>query len=132
MNRNNIIYKFIDQFGVNDTSFTRVINEANKFIFVDGVQVLKANTKSVKFMEKSDVENKVNNKFITLDIETRTIDNIMKPYCISYFDGVKATSFYLTDYGSPEEMMVKCIMKPLRIPYLFIYTNNPSSLWGKG
>lgn len=81
----------------------------------------------VKYMNR----NNIIYKFITLDIETRTIDNIMKPYCISYFDGVKATSFYLTDYGSPEEMMVKCIMKPLRIPYLFIYTHNILSL-GKG
>ena len=44
------------------------------------------------------VDKKLNNKFITLDIETKSINNVMTPYSISFYDGKKLNSFYLTDY----------------------------------
>lgn len=43
--------------------------------------------------------------FFTLDIETRTLDGLMTPYCISIFDGVITESFYLTNYSDPESML---------------------------
>jgi DNA polymerase type B, organellar and viral len=50
-----------------------------------------------------------------MDLETRTINDIMVPYCVSIFDGKTPTSFYLSDFSDSDEMLksaVQFIMKP--------------------
>lgn len=44
-------------------------------------------------------------KFITLDIETRTIDNKLTPFCICFYDGLKKKSFYITSFKNSEAMI---------------------------
>jgi hypothetical protein len=47
----------------------------------------------------------ISKNFVTMDLETRTIDGILTPYCISIYDGRKAISFYLSDFESPDLML---------------------------
>lgn len=44
-----------------------------------------------------------------MDLETRNIDGVMETYCVSIYDGKKATSFYLTDYNNSYEMLSTAI-----------------------
>ena len=37
------------------------------------------------------IKNHLNYDFITIDLETRIVDFIMKPYCISIYDGIEIT-----------------------------------------
>ena len=46
---------------------------------------------------------------LTADIETRIIGGKQTPFCISFYNGGVATSFYLTDFPSPKEMMKTAI-----------------------
>lgn len=50
-----------------------------------------------------------------MDLETRTLDNIIRPYCVSIYDGKTIKSFFLSDYSnSPENLIlesVKYLMK---------------------
>ena len=48
-------------------------------------------------------------KFLTWDIETRTIDNKMVPYCICVFDGRNKFSFYLSDHKTVGAMLLAAI-----------------------
>jgi hypothetical protein len=72
------------------------------------------------------------NKFITLDIETQTINNVMTPYSICYYDGKKVNSFYLTDYIDSNEMLKDCINSLLIRKYTGykIYVHNLSNFDG--
>ena len=48
-------------------------------------------------------------KFITMDLETRTINEVMTSYCVSIYDGTNFKSFYLSDYSglNSESAMLK-------------------------
>ena len=49
-----------------------------------------------------------------MDLETKTTESKMIPYCVSIFDGKNKTSFYLSDFNSSEELLlesVKFLMK---------------------
>jgi hypothetical protein len=57
------------------------------------------------------------NKFITCDIETRSINNKITPICFSIFDGEKCKSFYLSDYSSVNDMLLIAIRSLLVTKY---------------
>ena len=126
-----ILYKFIDIFGSNYTSFTRILG-MNEYTFRDGKLIIKKLKRKVKFFNKIKHDTKLTSKFITLDIETRTIDNKFIPYCISYYDGIKATSFYLSDYRDVDDMLTSCIINLLKRKYngYKIYAHNLSNFDG--
>nr|YP_009739474.1 DNA polymerase 2 [Tricholoma saponaceum]QIC20318.1 DNA polymerase 2 [Tricholoma saponaceum] len=48
-------------------------------------------------------------KFIVMDLETRNIDNINSPYCISIYDGKICNSFYLTNYPNEKIMLITAL-----------------------
>ncbi len=78
------------------------------------------------------VDNKINNKFITLDIETQTINNIMTLYCICFYDGKSSKSFYLSDYKDNQEMLLYAITSLLKRKYngYKVYVHNLSNFDG--
>jgi len=99
---------------------------------IDSKLALTKLKRRVKFFNKINTDKKINTNFIALDIETRTIDNIFIPYCISYFDGIKATSFYLSDYKNSDDMLTNCIISLLKRKYngYKIYVHNLSNFDG--
>jgi hypothetical protein len=118
---NDIIVTFKDTIDdINDKStFQRVIynkkNEITQEIkYERGKIILSKFHRKTKFINKINQDKIRSLNFITMDLETRTIDGIMIPYCISIFDGKTCTSFYLSDYSSSQEMLeqsVKFLMK---------------------
>jgi hypothetical protein len=97
-------------------SFTRIL-KYQEYVFIDGKLIVKKLVRKTSFLKTIKSHNKISNKFLTLDLETRTIDNIITPYCVSIYDGTKATSFYLSDYSNPEEMMKMAIVTLLNKKY---------------
>lgn len=67
-----------------------------------------------------------------MDLETYINNEIVKPYCVSIFDGQQSQSFYLLDYANSEEMLtesVKFLMKRKYSGYK-IYLHNFSNFDG--
>lgn len=52
-----------------------------------------------------------------MDLETKNINGILTPYCVSIFDGEKSYSFYITDYKTSDEMLKASILFILRRKY---------------
>lgn len=63
-----------------------------------------------------------------MDIETITSKGIMSPVCISIYDGIKDSSFYLSDFEnySADKMLIaaiESIIKPCYKDYV-VYLHN--------
>lgn len=103
---NRLLFKFTDYiYNTSDlSSFRRVINK-QEVIFQNGVVVLKSVQRTCKFIKKLRPSQFRSTNFITMDLETRTLNNIMSIVCISYFDGTDYHSFYLKNYNSQIDMI---------------------------
>lgn len=110
-------FYFEDIYGSNEESFTRVIREMQTLHVQDGKVVLKTNIIKVNFFNKEKVCNRIQNNFLTLDIETREIRGVLSPYCISIYDGTKSWSFYLDNYKSIEKMIEDALSSIMKIKY---------------
>jgi hypothetical protein len=95
-------------------SFVRKVKN-QEYIFIDGNLIVKKIQKETKFINKIICSGFTSKLFLTMDLETRTIDGIMTPYCVSIYDGNKAISFYLKDFENANEML-KASLKYLMIP----------------
>jgi hypothetical protein len=81
----------------NLTSFKRIIRD-QEYLFENGIILLKKFKRKTSFLSKINKSTHRSSKFITMDLETRTINDVMTPYCISIYDGKVYKSFYLSDY----------------------------------
>ena len=129
--QNKILLTFTDKMDDNNdlSTFTRILGE-HTYIFKEGELILKQkNIQNIKYLTKVLGSTHISNKFITLDLETRTIDGIMTPYALSIYDGKEKISFYLSDYSSSENMLVAAINTLLRKKYnqYKIYIHNFSN-----
>ena len=122
---------FTDIFGKDDFSFIRIFGP-QEYIIEDGNLIFKMYKRKVKFMKQNKVHKKLTNRFITLDIETRTINGELIPYCLCYYDGVKEKSFYLSDYKDSTTMLTEAIVSLLRRSYngYKVYVHNLSGFDG--
>jgi hypothetical protein len=131
LNKGNEILKFTDTLKENDlASFTRVIIDGKKvktYIFNNGVSVLFTENRKVSFMKKIKPAKKVSLKSIlTLDLETRTINGVHTPICMSIYDGRVAKSVLFKDPEKWEEDMCtafKYLMKR-KYSYSRVYIHN--------
>ena len=89
-------------------NFTRRVKNMT-YIFKNNSIAVKLEDKKFKFIKPIKPSKYNFHNFITFDVETRTIDNKMMPYCICVYDGIKKYSFYLTDYNSSEDMILSAI-----------------------
>lgn len=110
---NKLLFKFTDHiYNTSDlSSFRRIINK-QEIIFHDGVVVLKSVQRSCQLIKKLRASQYRSDNFITMDLETRTLNNVMSIVCISYYDGVDFHSFYLNNYTSQSDM-IACVFKEL-------------------
>ena len=102
-----LTYKYIDE-KVNNNTFIRMLDN-KKFTFKDNKLILFTLNKKVDFIEQLKKADNLQNKFITMDIETFIKNNDHVPYCISWFDGVNTSSYYLTDFKDSDTMIIACI-----------------------
>lgn len=130
----NTVFQFkdtLDYLGSNKSTFKRELN-GKVFYYKDGEVILKKIDNKCKFLTKVKGSSHISNKFLTLDIETRTIDTKMIPYCISVFDGEIGISFYLSDFTDAEAMMKEAIYYLMRKKYnqYKVYVHNFSHFEG--
>ena len=100
----------------NLSSFIRT-NKNHEYIFINGKLILKKIIKQTNFLKKIIQSPFINNQFITMDLETRTIDGIMIPYAVSIYDGKEVNSFYLLDFNDPDGMLTTTIKSIMRDKY---------------
>lgn len=109
------LIKFKDVF-INENKFMRTI-ENKKFYFINGEQILLTSEIKTKFIKQKTKAKNLVNKFITIDIETYSVDGILTPYLICFYDGKNFYSFYLSNYNSVEQMMLDCLKSILKRKY---------------
>jgi hypothetical protein len=100
----------------NLSSFTRTIKN-QEYIFENGELILKKIKKDVQFLTKINRNMNNSKNFITMDLETRTINGIMSSYCVSIYDSKEFKSFYLTDYLSEKDMLRSSIQYLMKRKY---------------
>lgn len=109
----------------NLNSFTRYIG-SNEYYFVDGQLELWLNPRKTSFLETVNLYKtkfdksiipQLDEKFLTLDIETQVIGNIISPIMIDIFDGINHFNFFLPDFTSVEEMIIKALSFLLQPKY---------------
>lgn len=91
--------------------------------------VLKVKDKILKKINKINLEAHYKEKFVTMDLETRTINGEMSVYCCSIYDGSELNNFYLTDYKNDEELLIIAIKSLFKRKYkgLNVYLHNFSN-----
>ena len=140
---NEVFFSFIDVINNdfnNTNSFTRYVG-SNEYYFVDGNLELRLNPRKTSYLEQVNLyKNKfgktiipeIDQRFITLDIETQVINGTINPILISIFDGSNHYNFYLPDYNSVDEMILKALSFLLEPKYnkYKIYIHNLSNFDG--
>lgn len=113
------------------TTFKRIF-KGKVYYYKEGALVFKQIERKCKFLTKVKRSSHISKKIITLDIETRTLQTLMSPYCISVFDGVIKKSFYLSGYSDPESMLKEAIFFLMRKKYhqFKVYIHNFSHFDG--
>nr|QWO71395.1 DNA polymerase [Termitomyces sp. K1Ag] len=97
-------------------SFIRTIKK-QEYIFIDGKLIVKKVKKETKFLQPIFHQESISRDFLTMDLETRTIDGVMTPYSISICDGEDTTSFYLSDFKTANEMLKSAIISIMKPKY---------------
>ena len=106
--KNKVILKFKDIItsANNKSTFNRfIINNNQTYTYNEGEIILKTVNKKTNFLTNINTSKDIDNKIITMDIETRDINNVKLPYCICIFDGNNKHTFYLNDYNSIDQML---------------------------
>lgn len=108
------IISFIDKKSSenNLSSFTRTLNNY-KYYYINEKLVLKEVERKVQYLKSINRDILINEKFITMDIETRSLNNILTPLSVSIFDGTEVYSFYLNDYNNDYDKLIKESIKLL-------------------
>jgi len=111
----------------NLSTFTRKLKN-QEYIFMNGDLIVKKLDRKSKFIKSIKYDKDIINKFLTLDIETRVIENDIIPYAICFFDGKISKSFYLTDFDNEQNMLKEAIMNLFKDKYHnhIVYVHNLS------
>jgi len=125
---------------INSNTFERIIG-SNHYIYINENGKYKLDLFSVKkpvrFIESKKLDDKLNDKIITLDIET--YDKIDEQgitqkyvYNLSWFDGVKSMSYYITEFNNHHELIYKAISDLTKAKYHshMIYIHNLANFDG--
>jgi hypothetical protein len=106
-------------------TFKRIINN-EEYHFINGEMVYKSVSRKVKYLKKVGISLYRTEKFITMDLETRTIDGKMEPICLSIYNGKYKASFFINDYKNPDDMIktgIRSIMKRQFYGYRVFFHN---------
>jgi hypothetical protein len=100
--------------GTNLTNFIRTINKI-KYLFIEGTEQLMIKDNKVNYISiKKNKDSFKGTQFITMDLETKSINGVLTPYCVSIFNGKTVSSFYITDFKDSKELLenaIKSLMK---------------------
>ena len=102
-----------------DTFSRKIIEKSGhqEYHFKDGKLVLKLMDRLTSYLKNIKTDKKITRKFITMDLESRQINNVVKPYLLAFYDGVHSYSFYLHDYKNIESMIKAAFTHLLKSKY---------------
>jgi len=124
-----ILYQFtdtrLDKEEEDLTYFSRKL-KTHSYIYKNGNLIIKEIDRISKYLKPIKKNLILIKKFITMDLETITTNGIMSPVCISIFDGINVSSFYLSNFENSDKMLIaaiESIMKPC-YNYNVVYLHN--------
>jgi len=107
--------------GANLSSFSRLINKKQEYIFENGVIIVKKIKRLTSFLKPIKPSLYRSDHFITMDLETKNIRkenrDVMLPVCVSIYDGEVIKSFYISDFSSKDEMLNSSISYLMKRKY---------------
>lgn len=136
INDNNLIIfrdTLLDRSGQDLTHFKREIlrkwSVVKLFIYNDYQLIFKAKKHYPSFLKKVKKVDHLSNKLMTIDIETKVTNGKMEAICISIFDGKIKKSFFIDDFLTSEEMIIRAIKYLNKPKYngFKVYAHNFSS-----
>jgi len=109
------LFTFVDVLRLNKNAakpdyqtFNRVFND--KIIsFVNGEISLNVDDIKCKYIDNIQKQGSPNNKIITMDLETREINGVLDPVCVSIYDGKIKKTFWVADFVSSHSMLETAI-----------------------
>lgn len=113
------LFHFQDIYDLNDKSnntFIRTIDRT-KLYYHNGVCNYLTQDVISKFIKKKISDIAIKDNFITMDLETRTINNIMHVISASLYDGNKIKSYYISDFNDSDELLKESITYLLQRKY---------------
>jgi len=103
---NNLLYKWKDVY-INDNTFERHLGKTI-YTFENNEVVLLKVIKPIKYISKSKTARVINNKFITMDLETyKDENNKLIPYLLCWYDGNIKKSYFINDYNNFDALILK-------------------------
>jgi len=110
--------------------FKREIKKSSIY-FLDGEIILRKKELPAKPFRKQSIDQKINNNFITLDIETVNINTRQTPYLINCYDGKQ----HINSYNKDEDLLFKefftnLISRLEKGTITYIYAHNLSTFDG--
>jgi hypothetical protein len=109
----------------NLSTFKRTLKN-QEYYFKDGELQLRKLKLETKFLLPILQSAFITKKFITMDLETRTINGKMSPYCVYSYDGKEYRSYYLLGYKDKESMLkasIEDLMQPKYDNYKIYFHN---------
>lgn len=108
LKNNSVLYDWNDYY-INDFTFERHLGKSI-YRIENGEIVLRKVIKSTNTIKPIQIEDKINSKIITMDLETIVINNEHKPYLLCWYDGEIVKSYYITDYDNDFNKLIKATM----------------------
>ena len=100
-----LIYKWKDTY-INDNSFKREIGKSI-YTYENNELKLFRVIKSSKPIKSIKTQKNLNEKIITMDLETRNLNSQYVSYLISWYDGINNYSYFITDYNNNVDLMIR-------------------------
>jgi hypothetical protein len=94
----NILFTWKDKI-INENSFIRIIGKST-IHYINGEIALYKIEKKTRGITKKILpkNNQLNNKFITMDLETILINNVHVPYLLCWYDGIETYSYFINNF----------------------------------
>lgn len=92
----------------NLTEFKRTIGNYT-YAYCDGEVKYKSLTFRKKYFKPIAPSPFLRKNFITMDLETRLINNVIEPYAVSIYDGKEPQFYYLSDFEDVDQMLTEAI-----------------------
>ena len=100
----------------NTNTFMRTIGSSTIY-YKDGQCNLLFQNVLSNYIKGKNPDTSIKKNYITMDLETRSIDNVMSVIAACIYDGNTCKSFYLTDYTNSEELLKESITYLLQRKY---------------
>ena len=113
------ILNFNDKYDSNSqnyNTFVRTIGNSVLYYKNGKCEFIKQSLKST-YLKGKITDISIKNNFITMDLETRKINNVMHVITASIYDGSNIKSFYLTDFNNSDELIREAVLYLLQRKY---------------